>query len=90
MSVSGQKENDVESQSEIDENSALVKKKHPLNQKLPYPKRVIFLICNAFCERFNYYGIRGKYIKFSRLVRTGFLKNQSYFGSILNVISLIL
>lgn len=64
MSVPRQKESDVECQTEIDENSALVTRKHPLNQKLPYPKRVIFLICNAFCERFNYYGIRGKYFKF--------------------------
>lgn len=29
--------------------------------KLPYPKRVFFIICNAFCERFNYYGVRGNY-----------------------------
>lgn len=35
----------------------LVEKRAP---KIPYPKRVIFILCNAFCERFNYYGIRGK------------------------------
>lgn len=35
----------------------LVDKRTP---KIPYPKRVIFILCNAFCERFNYYGIRGK------------------------------
>lgn len=63
MSVPKHKENDDEGHTEIDENSALVTRKHSLNQKLPYPKRVIFLICNAFCERFNYYGIRGKYFK---------------------------
>lgn len=28
-------------------------------QKLKYPKSVAFIICNEFCERFNYYGMRG-------------------------------
>lgn len=28
--------------------------------KIPYPKRVFFIIGNEFCERFNYYGIRSE------------------------------
>lgn len=27
-------------------------------QKLPYPKRVFFIISNEFCERFTFYGLR--------------------------------
>ncbi|OXU26213.1 hypothetical protein TSAR_013684 [Trichomalopsis sarcophagae] len=27
-------------------------------QKLKYPKSVFFIICNEFCERFSYYGMR--------------------------------
>lgn len=30
-------------------------------QKLKYPKSVAFIICNEFCERFNFYGMRSKY-----------------------------
>ncbi|XP_001603652.2 peptide transporter family 1 [Nasonia vitripennis] len=28
------------------------------DQKLKYPKSVFFIICNEFCERFSYYGMR--------------------------------
>ena len=27
-------------------------------QKLPYPKSVMFIIGNEFCERFSYYGMK--------------------------------
>lgn len=27
---------------------------------LAYPKRVFFIISNEFCERFNFYGMKGK------------------------------
>lgn len=30
-------------------------------QKLKYPKSVAFIICNEFCERFNFYGMRSEY-----------------------------
>lgn len=26
---------------------------------IPYPKRVFFIIGNEFCERFNYFGMKG-------------------------------
>lgn len=29
---------------------------------LPYPKRVFFIIGNEFCERFNYFGMKGEKI----------------------------
>lgn len=29
---------------------------------IPYPKRVFFIIGNEFCERFNYYGMKGNSI----------------------------
>lgn len=29
-------------------------------KKMPYPKRVFFIIGNEFCERFNYYGMRSE------------------------------
>lgn len=28
--------------------------------KIPYPKRVFFIIGNEFCERFNFYGMKGE------------------------------
>lgn len=31
-------------------------------QPVKYPKAVGFIISNEFCERFNYYGMRSKYI----------------------------
>lgn len=30
-------------------------------EKIPYPKRVFFIIGNEFCERFNFYGMKSKY-----------------------------
>ena len=32
-------------------------------QKLPYPKSVFFIVGNEFCERFSYYGMKGKSTK---------------------------
>ena len=29
-------------------------------QKLPYPKSILFIVGNEFCERFSYYGMKGK------------------------------
>ncbi len=29
-------------------------------QKLPYPKSIWFIVGNEFCERFSYYGMKGK------------------------------
>lgn len=29
-------------------------------QKIPYPKRVFLILANEFCERFNFYGMKGK------------------------------
>ncbi|XP_074032363.1 peptide transporter family 1 isoform X2 [Leptinotarsa decemlineata] len=34
------------------------KDEEAIQKKLPYPKSVFFIICNEFCERFNYYGMR--------------------------------
>lgn len=42
-----------------------------LKETLPYPKQIIFIIGNEFCERFSYYGMRSKYGKIS-----SFLKKQ--------------
>lgn len=28
--------------------------------KVSFPKRIFFIISNEFCERFNFYGMRGK------------------------------
>lgn len=33
-------------------------------QKFPYPKRVFFIIGNEFCERFNYYGMKGTLLSY--------------------------
>lgn len=32
------------------------------DQKIPYPKRVFFIIGNEFCERFNYYGMCSEFV----------------------------
>lgn len=44
---------------------------------LPYPKRVFFIIGNAFCERFNYYGVRGE--NGAKKKAVFFLKNVIFF-----------
>ena len=28
-------------------------------QKLPYPKRIFFILCTEACERFSFYGMKG-------------------------------
>ena len=33
-----------------------------VEEKLPYPKSIFFIISNEFCERFNYYGMRSKFL----------------------------
>lgn len=33
-------------------------------QKIPYPKRVFFIISSEFCERFNFNGFRGKFSRY--------------------------
>lgn len=34
---------------------------HHQHKQRPYPKYVFFIICNEFCERFSFYGLRGNY-----------------------------
>lgn len=29
-----------------------------------YPRSIFFIISNEFCERFNYYGMRGDFVTF--------------------------
>lgn len=29
--------------------------------KVKYPRSIVFIISNEFCERFNYYGMRSEY-----------------------------
>ncbi|CAG7733755.1 unnamed protein product [Allacma fusca] len=31
-------------------------------KKIPYPKSVFFILANEFCERFSFYGMKGKNI----------------------------
>ena len=35
-------------------------------QKLPYPKSILFIVGNEFCERFSYYGMKGKNIYYQK------------------------
>lgn len=30
--------------------------------KVKYPRSIVFIISNEFCERFNYYGMRSEYV----------------------------
>lgn len=40
-----------------------------ISSQLPeYPRAVAFIISNEFCERFNYYGMRGEYLVYPSLV----------------------
>lgn len=39
----------------------IVNTKHAQLKTIPYPKHVLFIIANEFCERFNFYGMRGKH-----------------------------
>lgn len=32
-------------------------------KKIPYPKRVFFIIGNEFCERFNFYGMKSEFVR---------------------------
>ena len=38
-------------------------------QKLPYPKSILFIVGNEFCERFSYYGMKGKNIFYQKVVQ---------------------
>lgn len=53
-------------------------------QPVRYPKSIFFIISNEFSERFNYYGMRSKFII------THSLENTNYFISYLNTFSAVL
>lgn len=44
-------------------------------QKIPYPKRVFFIIANEFCERLNFFGMASKllFLTKSSVIRTIFV-----------------
>lgn len=42
-------------------NSYTVDKENGGEKKIPYPKSILFIIGNEFCERFSFYGMRSKF-----------------------------
>ena len=41
-------------------NSYALDKENGGEKKIPYPKSILFIIGNEFCERFSFYGMRSK------------------------------
>ena len=49
-------------------------------EKIPYPKSVFFILTTEACERFSYYGMRGKILEVLKM-----LGNYKFFSAILSL-----